>query len=1320
MKTHVPSIKFAQKFMSTAARFKAAFFVAALLSSAQAQAQTVEQWTAAADNFTNGADWNPAVTGTPTNWPNCFNGLGVSYRANIINGGTINYVGPSVSDPFDPNWTNTLDTLWIGPNSGASSTSIGTNTFLMMGGTLALGLEASGAPDGGATLAVGGYSVNSISNNAVFTMTGGTLNDIYDAAGGFSDASLFVGSGSNALAVVNLNGGTANFNSIYIAGRGTAIVNINGADVNVNGDGFGNSSSSGTPAYYVLIGFGSSSSVTANGKGAGTFNLISGELDVTNGTGIFIGGRCPSATLNVSGGEIDTPEMQWGTNTTAQNAKVTNTFNLSGGLVNVGSGGLTHDLVETNRLVISGGTFSTLFGQSWSEDGSLNVTLVTSPGPGVATFAPLAGSSITMSSPMSGSGALTAAGPGTLALTGPNTYTGTTTISGGTLAIEAIQPNILHVDITGGNLQIGPGLAGTVDPLPDSPLALPGGTSLIFSNATALAFTNVVTGSGSLLVGGGGAVTNNAANFQSTGGTVINAGDLVLTGSGSSLASAKITIGSGGTLDVSQLPSFNLGAGQVVNDAGALVGGNINFNSGSTLALGLLATNIVFNGPQEGHLTFNSGSTNDVLLDMTNFDAGNYEVAGFSSVTLGGTLALTNIGSPLVAGEIIPLYNAAAYSGSFSSIVPATPGAGLVWDTSQLDTSGTLRVAPSVVNPNAPSIIQQPISTNVTQGTTVADPVVAGGSGLSYQWYQSPGGVLVGGQTSAALTFTPAEPGNSGDYYLVVSNSSGIVVSAIISVSVFPPTQITSQLPITYTNLYTLYAGANPRFSVTATGAPPFYYQWSSNGVVVAGSTNSNFTLTNAQIGMLTNSCVVSNSVGSTASAVWTAQVIADPTNSTGGLAPYPQQVLALNPIGYWRLNDTNLDGVDDNNGDNGFICHDYVGGNDGTYTNVSLAQSGYNPASDPSDDSMFVGNDADGENGDVGDQDANSIEGINFGSPSGTSVAFTVEAWVSGDDQELAGAGIVALGFGGGEQFDLDCGGTSSAFRFFFRDASGGTHTVTSTLVANTVANPVFGPWYHLVAVVDEINSHTVTFYTNGVPVGTAAASAGAGVLASSYTMNIGARSASATTNLNLQFAGLINDVAVFNYALSPSQVANEFDAGGGSIAPYFDPAPPTTGSAAANATLTIPVTAVGTPPMGYWWTNVTTSAGIASGTANNASGNVTLSYPNVPISWNSDQLQLTVTNAYGSTNILFNLAITNGISMTPTNIMSAITNNLLYLSWPANHTGWQLQAQTNKVSVGINSNWANYNPSTTTNQVAIPINLTNGTVFYRLIYTP
>ncbi|HTV42868.1 MAG TPA: hypothetical protein VMF08_20045 [Candidatus Sulfotelmatobacter sp.] len=82
--------------------------------------------------------------------------------------------------------------------------------------------------------------------------------------------------------------------------------------------------------------------------------------------------------------------------------------------------------------------------------------------------------------------------------------------------------------------------------------------------------------------------------------------------------------------------------------------------------------------------------------------------------------------------------------------------------------------------------------------------------------------------------------------------------------------------------------------------------------------------------------------------------------------------------------------------------------------------------------------------------------------------------------------------------------------------------------------------------------------------------------------------------------------------------------------------------------------------------------------------------------------------------------LVVTPAINANPTNIVFSASNNQLTLSWPTDHTGWTLQAQTNSVSVGINNNWISVSGSTATNQVIIPINLTNGCVFYRLIYNP
>jgi hypothetical protein len=553
-----------------------------------------------------------------------------------------------------------------------------------------------------------------------------------------------------------------------------------------------------------------------------------------------------------------------------------------------------------------------------------------------------------------------------------------------------------------------------------------------------------------------------------------------------------------------------------------------------------------------------------------------------------------------------------------------------------------------------PTFTQQPLGTyDVALGGNVTLGAVAAGSPvLSYQWYETNFTALTGfalaGQTNASLTLSNLE--SSGNYYLVVTNDYGSTNSLTSSVVVYTSPVILSQIPVTYTNQFALYAGANPRFSVNAVGLGALAYQWFTNGVLDSAVSTNSLQFTNVQVGDFSNYCIIANSYGFATSTVWTASVIADPANSADGPAAYPQSVLTLGPVGYWRLNDVNLDGPDNGSGDFGYICHDYAGGNDGIYTNCSLGNPGYNPIADPSDTSAQFG-EADDLGNDFGDSLANGIAGVNFGSSANTSVAFTVEAWVSGYIQS-SDAGIVALGWGnGGEQFDLDTGangGTPThAFRFLIRDASGNSHSVSSSVVTTT--SPSLGPWYHLVGVVDEISNQNMTLYIDGVNVGTAPIPSGSGILPSTNLLTIGSRMSSQTSNFNDQFLGNINDVAIFNYALSPGQVANEY-ANAGSIAPFLVPAPPTNASLNANAKLTIPVAAYGSYPLGYQWFDVNGNAIANAGgvAASAASLNATLTLSNVLGSWNQGTLELVVTNAYGVTNVFVTLNINTNVQFT------------------------------------------------------------------------
>ena len=78
----------------------------------------------------------------------------------------------------------------------------------------------------------------------------------------------------------------------------------------------------------------------------------------------------------------------------------------------------------------------------------------------------------------------------------------------------------------------------------------------------------------------------------------------------------------------------------------------------------------------------------------------------------------------------------------------------------------------------------------VEQGGSASFTVEASGAGLTYQWF-GPGGVAltdsdgeIEGSTSGTLTVFNAEPGDAGDYTVVVTNSAGSVTSDAASLSI--------------------------------------------------------------------------------------------------------------------------------------------------------------------------------------------------------------------------------------------------------------------------------------------------------------------------------------------------------------------------------------------------------------------------------------------------------------------------------------------------------------------------------------------------------
>lgn len=416
---------------------------------------------------------------------------------------------------------------------------------------------------------------------------------------------------------------------------------------------------------------------------------------------------------------------------------------------------------------------------------------------------------------------------------------------------------------------------------------------------------------------------------------------------------------------------------------------------------------------------------------------------------------------------------------------------------------------------------------DATRGSAFVDIVVVPGQGILMQSRSAADGVsdtiAVGGITAPVWlqlvregdmftgyyakdgvnwTFVGAVPVSMAENVIsglaTTAHSATHTVLAIIdNVSTGAPVVLQPTSPISVTR----FEGASCTLSATASAALPVYYNWTQDGAILTdahGTTLSLANLISSNTGQY--SIVVSNAFGCITSSVASLTVVA----SSNTL--YPRTVVGDHPIGFWRLNESS-----------GKVAFDCVNGNDGAYSNVWCGQPGYTAY----DKSARFGSLA-RSNSYV------TIAPVDFATSG--NAAFSVEAWVNGIAQ-TNDSGLLTKGTGaGGEQFNLDCGSGSHAFRFFVRDAAGGVH------LANTSVTPN-GKWHHLVGVCDEAHGK-VTLYVDGSSAGQGTITAGSGLLATSNPMTVGARQSGAGTPFDLQFVGTIADVAVYNFALSAAQV--------------------------------------------------------------------------------------------------------------------------------------------------------------------------------------
>jgi hypothetical protein len=102
------------------------------------------------------------------------------------------------------------------------------------------------------------------------------------------------------------------------------------------------------------------------------------------------------------------------------------------------------------------------------------------------------------------------------------------------------------------------------------------------------------------------------------------------------------------------------------------------------------------------------------------------------------------------------------------------------------------------------------------------------------------------------------------------------------------------------------------------------------------------------------------------------------------------------------------------------------------------------------------------------------------------------------------------------------------------------------------------------------------------------------------------------------------------------------------------------------------------------------------------------------------SHTLAIVGTNTNGGDNTVFldNVRIAFLPAVSPPHLAWQLAGLQIQFSWPADHTGWTLQVQTNSLLLGLNSNWTDVPGSALDNQFTFPVFSANGSVFFRLTY--
>lgn len=394
----------------------------------------------------------------------------------------------------------------------------------------------------------------------------------------------------------------------------------------------------------------------------------------------------------------------------------------------------------------------------------------------------------------------------------------------------------------------------------------------------------------------------------------------------------------------------------------------------------------------------------------------------------------------------------------------------------------------------APSITAQPVAPGTLyEGQTLTLSVSSvGATPISYQWRVN--GANISGATSATLTKSNVKASDAGSYDVVVTNLNGNVTSAAVSVQIVagPPILVASPTATS------VFPGGTVNFTSDAVGSSPITFQWFKDGVAIAGATSKTLSiseLTAADAG--TYKVVATNPNGAVdASAALTLL----PTTPSVAHA-----IIGRGPIAYWRLNEAS-----------GSTVADSVGGFNGTFNSVTTKAGFTGPRP-----STFAGLEA-GNTGFSFDGNTSDIKTapLNTSMAAGTIIAFIRPTGLPATDYN----GIVYSRASGGQVAGLNVRTTTGNLGYNWNDKKEAYDWDSGLL-------PVNDTWNFVAIVVDP--AQAVMYLDSGSGLQSAANAISHGPQQFNVPLHIGTDPSG-----NRIFGGGIDEVAIFNRALSPTEI--------------------------------------------------------------------------------------------------------------------------------------------------------------------------------------